>query len=167
MHDIQESSNEMSVIVNESSEKITGFEGTLIELNENSNRIVDLSYNMENSVFIVLAKIDHILYKSRAYNSIMIEEHKLNQVDHHICRLGKWYDTEGKRRFNYIDSFSQIEPFHEIVHKNANHNMHYLDLDEDITNNSSDIILHFKEMEKASHELFALLDQILVEAKKR
>ncbi|HIC12727.1 MAG TPA: hypothetical protein EYO75_05050 [Sulfurimonas sp.] len=30
-----------------------------------------LALNMENSIFIVLAKIDHILYKSRAYNSIM------------------------------------------------------------------------------------------------
>lgn len=30
-----------------------------------------LALNMENSIFIVLAKIDHILYKARAYNSIM------------------------------------------------------------------------------------------------
>lgn len=165
MNDIQESSNEMSVVVNESSEKITGFESTLIELNENSNRIVDFSYNMENSVFVVLAKIDHILYKSRAYNSIMSEEHKLDQMDHHSCRLGKWFDTEGKRRFNYTDSFSKIEPFHEIVHKNANHNMHFLDLDEDITNNSKDIVAHFEDMEKASSQLFILLDQILVESK--
>jgi len=30
-----------------------------------------LALNMENSIFIVLAKIDYILYKARAYNSIM------------------------------------------------------------------------------------------------
>ena len=163
MNDIQQSSSEMSTVVNESSEKITSFEDTLIELNNNSTRIVDFSYNMENNVFVVLAKIDHILYKTRAYNSIMSEEKKLQVTDHHGCRLGKWYDGEGKARFGTTTTFPKIEQHHIIVHKNANHNMSLLDAQEEITEHSNEIIEHFEEMERASHELFINLDNMLQE----
>jgi len=166
MNDIQESSNEMSEVVNVSSNKILSFEDILIELNENANNIVNLSYGMENNVFVVLAKIDHIFYKTRAYNSIMLEEHVLAVVDHHHCRLGKWYDGEGKKRFGETTAYKEMKPYHKIVHANANYNMQILDAPEPVTEHSDKIIKHFEEMEEASHSLFILLDQMIGEIHK-
>ena len=116
----------MREVVETSSEKITNFENTMIELNESSNNIVDYSYKMENSTFVVLAKIDHVVYKSNAYTTIITATEHLEVSDHHSCRLGKWYETEGQRRFGESASFKRIPAVHKIVHDNANANVAYI-----------------------------------------
>ena len=167
MNDIQTSSEHMSEVVESSSEKITNFEGTMIELNEGSSKIVDYSYNMENSIFIVLAKIDHIIYKSNAYNTIINAESSLKETDHHGCRLGQWYDGEGTRRFSETSSFKLIPGPHKVVHEAANKNASYLSdgiFDSHVEDGDA-IVARFEEMEKASEELFVHMDAILIEAK--
>ena len=167
MNEIQTSSEAMKITVDASSEKINSFEETLQELSKSSNSIVDYSYSMENSVFIVLAKIDHILFKSRAYNSIV----SLNQVlpisNPHQCRLGKWYDNEGKNRFSATSSYPKMAAPHAIVHNNANTNLEYLAKheQEDLLVHSNDVITNFDKMEDASVELFTLMDSMLEESK--
>lgn len=167
MNDIQTSSEHMSEVVESSSEKITNFEGTMIELNEGSNKIVDYSYNMENSIFIVLAKIDHIIYKSNAYNTIINATPSLTISDHNSCRLGKWYDGEGARRFSETPSFKRIPAPHKIVHDTANANAAYLSdgIEDSHVDDGDKVVERFEEMEKASTELFIHLDSMLEEAK--
>jgi uncharacterized coiled-coil DUF342 family protein len=166
MSEIQTSAEDMSHIAEQSSTQITGFEDTLVQLSENANSIVKYSYNMENNVFIVLAKIDHIVYKARAYNSIMMGEHKLSVMNAHECRLGKWYGNEGVKRFGDTRSFKDIKRPHGVVHKNANENMAFVDLDvEVLVDHSEEIVGNFKNMEVASDELFVLMDKMLIEAK--
>ncbi len=166
MNDIQTSSEHMSEVVESSSEKITNFEGTMIELNEGSNKIVDYSYNMENSTFVILAKIDHIIYKSNAYNTIINAVPSLTISDHHGCRLGKWYDGEGTRRFSETASFKRIPAPHKIVHDNANKNASYLSdgIEDSHVEVGDEIVARFEEMEKASKELFMHMDNMLEEA---
>ena len=167
MNEIQTSSDNMKTTVEGSTEKINGFEGTLIELSENSTKIVDNSYKMENSVFIVLAKLDHILYKSRAYNSIISLEQLLIPESTHECDLGKWYDSEGKQRFSKTSSYRKLASPHEIIHTNANNNLEFLknDAETSTLTNSCTIIDNFDNMEEASTELFALLDSMLEESR--
>ena len=167
MNDIQTSSEQMSEVVESSSEKITDFESTMIELNESSNRIVDYSYNMENSIFLILAKIDHIVYKSNAYNTIISAEELLQVTDHHGCRLGKWYDGEGEKRFGWTPSYKAIPAQHKIVHDNANKNAAYISdgIEDSHVPHGADIIARFEQMEEASRKLFDLLDAIYIESK--
>jgi len=167
MNDIQSSSEHMSEVVESSSEKITNFESTMIELNESSNKIVDYSYNMENSIFVILVKIDHIVYKSNAYNTVITAQELLQVSDHHGCRLGKWYDGEGAERFSNAPSFKNIVAPHKIVHENANANVAYISdgiLDSHVPH-GKELVARFEAMEEASKTLFKLLDSILVEAK--
>jgi methyl-accepting chemotaxis protein len=166
MTDIQSSSEHMSAVVESSSHKITNFESTMIELNESSNKIVDYSYNMENTTFVILAKIDHIVYKSNAYTTVITAEELLKTSTHHECRLGKWYDNEGQRRFGDSPSFKQIPAVHKIVHDNANKNVAYIadGIEDSHVPYGDEVIAHFKEMEEASKKLFVLLDNILVES---
>ena len=169
MSEIQTSSEEMKETVDTSTGKIEDFETTLIELSDNSTKIVDQSYFMENSIFVVLAKIDHILYKSRAYNSLISLKKVLKKVSSHECNLGQWYDHEGKERFSHTPAYPQIEKPHNIVHTNANKNLAYLDAEdtqEEVLRHAQDIIHNFEEMEEASEELFALLDTMLTQVKK-
>ena len=167
MSEIQESSENMKVTVDGSTQKIENFEDTLVELSNSSNTIVGQSYHMENSIFVVLAKIDHILYKSRAYNSLITLQKVLKAVDSHSCNLGKWYDSEGKERFVQTPSYTKIAIPHNIVHTNANNNLKYLDVQNPAKNtleNKVEIVNNFENMEAASQELFELLDKMLQEA---
>jgi len=170
MSEIQESSEHMKSTVDASTQKIENFEETLIELSNSSSTIVDQSYHMENSIFVVLAKIDHILYKSRAYNSLLTLRKVLKAVDSHSCNLGKWYDGEGKERFQATQSYSQIATPHNTVHTNANNNLTYLDVEDTALNtiqHKDEIVQNFENMEKASEELFILLDKMLQEANEK
>jgi hypothetical protein len=146
---------------------MNGFEDTLISLSDNSSKMVDYSYGMENSVFIVLAKLEHILYKSRVYNSIISLNKMLEQQSTHQCELGIWHDAEGKRRFSQTTSFSKIAAPHETVHQNANANLAYLDRDGEFSTlkGATIIMENFERMEKASEELFELLDKMLQESR--
>ena len=166
MNEIQGSSESMKETVDASTQKIEEFEHTLVELSDSSNHIVDSSYMMENNVFVVLAKIDHILYKSRAYNSLMSLQPILKAVDSHHCNLGVWYDGEGKNRFSCTSSYSKIAAPHKIVHNNANTNLNFIQNDaESSTLKNADIIVdNFNKMEEASSELFALMDAMLEES---
>jgi len=166
MNEIQTSSENMKETVTGSTQKIEDFEGTLVDLSENSTKIVDHSYHMENSVFIVLAKIDHILYKSRAYNSVISLNKILKKLNPHECNLGNWYDNEGKTRFSNTSAYAKISAPHDIVHKNANTNIDFLDGDAETQTllNGEIILNNFETMETASEELFTLMDTMLVES---
>jgi methyl-accepting chemotaxis protein len=165
MHEIEESAKEMNNVFIQSSKKIFDFEVTLINLNKTSSLIVSSSYMMENSIFIVLSKIDHMIYKARAYNSLMRCEEKLHKIDINECSFGKWYNSEGKRRFGKASSFEKMKIPHEIVHKLTNSNLIFLQNSngEVCLKHSNEIIYNFKEMEKASQELFHLMDNLLTE----
>ena len=156
----------MQSTVEASTQKIGDFEHTLVELSDNSKKIVDSSYYMENSVFVVLAKIDHILYKSRAYNSVMSLQKILQEQTIHQCSLGHWYDEEGKRRFSQTSAYKQLNKPHAVVHENANTNLKFLEGDggEKTLAHAKEILDNFEKMEKASDELFTLLDTMLQEA---
>jgi len=165
MNEIQSSSEVMKDTVDSTTSKIEAFEDTLVELSDGSNAIVTRSYQMENSVFIVLAKIDHILYKSRAYNSIMSLNQVLRILNSNECNLGVWYDGEGKERFSETSSYAKIGTPHNIVHTHANANMAFLgdNAEDDTIANADTIIANFDKMEKASEELFVLMDTMLEE----
>jgi len=167
MSEIQTSAESMKTTVEGSTSKIGMFEDTLVELSESSSKMVDYSYQMENSVFIVLAKIDHILYKSRAYNSIISLNKLLSHQTTHECSLGEWYDGEGKRRFSNTKSYSEIALPHAKIHENANANLNYLDgnIEKDTLENAAKILENFEQMEQSSEELFELMDSMLNESK--
>ena len=83
------------------------------------------------------------------------------------CNLGKWYNNEGKNRFEQTSSYSKMGLPHTIVHDNANKNLEYLtaDAQNNTLNNADVIISNFEKMEDASEELFNVLDSMLVESK--
>jgi methyl-accepting chemotaxis protein len=77
-------------------------------------------FNMPDKV-LLLAKSDHMLWKKRL-NEMLLGRTGINPsevVDHHHCRLGKWYYSDGKAHFGTHPEFVAIEAPHAKVHEIA------------------------------------------------
>lgn len=120
--------------------------------------------------FTILAKVDHIVYKQRTY--LGIQDTNLHQqeviavnVDHHNCRLGRWYDEgTGYEQFRHLKSFKQLQVPHEAVHKCARYAVELAE--GDWLNNAearTEIVAAVKRAESASDQVMALLDQMVEE----
>ena len=112
-------------------------------------------------VFMSLAKLDHVLWKVNTYLSAVTQEEQFKFVNHHSCRLGKWYyEGDGFENFNKTPSYKSLEKPHEIVHNGTHH------VFDEIVNRPLDferLKTAFKEMEEGSNQVFTTLDKILHE----
>ena len=82
-------------------------------------------------------------------------------MDHHNCRLGKWYyEGDGKEFFKKTSSYTSLESPHSVVH-NATHKI--FDLMQTETIGSEKLTKVFEEMEQASVSVFATLDHMIDE----
>ncbi|MEW5770490.1 MAG: methyl-accepting chemotaxis protein [Pseudomonadota bacterium] len=89
-------------------------------------KLLDLSASMEKSVaasslrsFCELAKVDHLLFKFRAYKVLLglSQETAHNFASHTECRLGQWYyHGEGQACYSQLPGYRDVEPPHKLVH---------------------------------------------------
>lgn len=112
-------------------------------------------------VFMSLAKLDHILWKVNTYFSAVSKKEQFKFVDHHNCRLGKWYyEGDGHEYFSKTKSYAALEQPHATVH-NGTHKVFDLMIVEPVDHAA--LKKAFEEMEKGSDDVFAVLDRILKE----
>lgn len=164
--DIQTNSESMNDIAGESSSTIMAFRDTLHVFNNDALETAHQAENIENSMFITLAKIDHIVFKSNAFSSIFEGKAKGQFADHHNCRLGKWYEVgKGKERFGTLPTYRLLEKPHATVHVKVHENITFIEEADHVIENQETIIRNFTEMEIASEELFNLMDRLLAESK--
>jgi len=131
-------------------------------LEENSQEMKDtfkiIGFTTDR-VFMSLAKLDHILWKVNTYYSAITKEEQFKFVDHHNCRLGKWYyEGDGKENFSNTSHYKNLESPHATVH-NGTHKVFDLMVQEDV--NIDALIAAFNEMEDGSNKVFSTLDEIL------
>lgn len=164
--EIHSNSEDMNYIANESSNAIEAFRHTLYAFNKDAISTATQATAIENTTFITLAKIDHIMFKSNAYKSIANAKQEGQFSDHHHCRLGKWYDNgPGKERFAHLPSFKGIETPHALVHNVVHKNLEFISDNEDkCINHQEEIIKNFESMEQSSLILFTLMDNLIKEA---
>ena len=159
---IQANSERISSIANSTEDSVNGFESTLKEFNHTANGTADIAHQMENTIFVTLAKIDHIVYKTDAYSTVLNEDINKKFSNHKDCRLGVWYgEGKGKERFECKKAYSLIDEPHRIVHDSVHKNMAILNNGGGFQSTEVEpITANFKEMEKASKKLFALLNEL-------
>ena len=110
-------------------------------------------------VFMSLAKLDHVLWKVNTYYSAVTQKEQFKFVDHHNCRLGKWYyEGDGKENFAKTSHYSQLENPHATVH-NGTHKVFDLMLKDPVDVEA--LRSAFNEMETGSDAVFKTLDEIL------
>ncbi len=112
-------------------------------------------------VFMSLAKLDHVLWKVNTYLSVSTKKEEFAFVDHHNCRLGKWYyEGEGKEYFSRTPSYASLEHPHSVVHNGTKEVFGHIAKEE---LNIDAIRKAFEIMEKGSDDVFRILDQMLQE----
>jgi uncharacterized protein (UPF0335 family) len=113
---------------------------------------------MTDSVFMSLAKLDHVIWKVNTYLSVNKGEPAFDFVDHHNCRLGQWYYVgEGRQMFSNSRHYGSLERPHAAVHNGTR------DVFDLIKNESRDyaaLMRAFESMETSSHTVFEILDKI-------
>ena len=113
---------------------------------------------MTDSVFMSLAKLDHVVWKVNTYLSFNKGEPVFEFVDHHNCRLGQWYyKGEGKQLFSKSRHYASLERPHAHVH-NGTHEV--FDLIQQGSRDYAALMVAFREMEHSSHQVFEILDRI-------
>jgi hypothetical protein len=118
---IETSSKKVSGVVNETKQRIAVLSKLMTTFQKNANRSVYEVESISNKIFINLAKLDHVIYKNNLYQLIFGNDNNFKAVDHHNCRLGKWYDTGlGKEEFSFVPSYKGLEKYHHTVHHQAN-----------------------------------------------
>jgi methyl-accepting chemotaxis protein len=65
-----------------------------------------------------LAKADHLVWKARVIYMLrgLMKLDAANIENHHVCRLGKWYDSLGKEQFGHLSSFKELDSVHAQFH---------------------------------------------------
>jgi len=163
---ICESSESMSQLSSKSNTMIEEFTKSVHSFNDNSNKTADLVQSIEKSSFVTLAKIDHILFKANAYNSIYSRSAVGEFGDHHNCRLCLWYEKgKGKEQFGSTQKYKMLTKPHEEVHSYAINVMKLFgDNPKNLLEKREEILESFVKMEHSSKELFEVLDDMLREA---
>ena len=161
---IQEKSETMTSLAEDSSSSVESFNATMGELNADAKEMANVVEDMEDKVFITLAKIDHIIFKSNAYDTIVDADTTSIFSYHTDCRLGKWYETTGKERFGSTQAFQNAVAPHKDVHDSVHNNLKFLNGEDRRVDNETTIVENFEKMETASNKLFALLDKMSIEA---
>ncbi|MGE4420008.1 MAG: methyl-accepting chemotaxis protein [Sulfurimonas sp.] len=162
--DIESSSQEMSNIAQNATQTINVFADTLEDFHTNAKDSADYAGYIRDSLFMVLVKIDHILFKSNAYSSVLGEKNSSTFSDHKNCRLGKWYLGEGKEIYGHTNNYKFIDEPHAKVHENAIKNVKFVEEGTAMDpKNEKVIISNFEMMEEESSKLFSVLDRIVEE----
>lgn len=141
---------------------VHGFSGGLVAMNDRVDGYFEGISVTTDNVFMSLAKLDHVLWKINTYLSVNKGEAVFNFVDHHNCRLGKWYyEGEGKEFFSKSEHYGAVEHPHSVVHDGTKAIFDIIGRDQQL--DYSALMESFKVMEDSSSQVFAALDRIKFE----
>ena len=160
---ILDKSETMTGLADEASESVEEFNTTMSGLNSEAMEMTGVINDMENKVFIVLAKVDHIIYKANAYDSIIEADKSKLFSTHTECRLGQWYDSEGKERFGNTNAYkAALEP-HKMVHDSVINSIVFFENEDNRIENEEQIVKNLETMEANSDKLFNSLNEMLLQ----
>lgn len=163
--EIQANSEQISQIADASSVVIRDFKSTFESFAGMAKASADTAVQIQNRLYVTLVKVDHIVFKSRAYSAVIEEKPNEHFDDHHSCRMGKWYVVEGKERFGDTRAYAVMAQPHQTVHDMVFENMAYVEEGSVLKKDHPDrIVANFDAMEKASTNLFEALDAMIEES---
>jgi len=162
--EVHESSQSMEGLSENANEQMQILQEKIGKLIDNSSTILSSNKGMVDYLFIILSKLEHRLYKSKAYQSVLMDKQDNQLINDKECSLGKWfYDKLEHEEFAKDLNFNKIanshKEFHEITEKvakivqsgNLYENMEYVDT-------------NFNELERVSSHIFENLDKALTKS---
>lgn len=163
-----EDSKEMHKIANSSQSVIGEIEQKFAQFYESAVTTLASARYAQDLSFASLVKVDHVIYKQRAYvlidNFNNEECKKAVSVDHHNCRLGKWYEGAGKEVFGATAAYRNLLEPHSKVHECVHRMVGQLDQgwERNLAIQNS-IFGSLEGAEEASLEVMGMLDQVVAD----
>lgn len=157
---------EMANSVQHAVEEMNASFNVFAEQSQTTYTSVDFAHDI---CYASLVKVDHMIYKQKAYKSFHAGTENTDaqavKVDHHNCRLGKWYyEGVGKETFGHLRAFRDIDTPHQAVHHAGHTALDYLSQawqqDPDL---QAKILDNYKAMEAASDQVMDRVDALIVE----
>ncbi len=166
-NNMRANSDNISEIAEDSNAVIHEFENTFTQLNTLAKESSIAAIKVQNRLFTTLVKVDHIIFKSKAYSTILESDTNAHISDHKSCRMGKWYLNEGEKRFGHTKAFKELDTPHALVHNSVFKNFEYVKDDSTLKyDHPQKIVANFAVMEEASQELYTKLNAMLDEYNK-
>ncbi len=159
---LSDNSNRLSEISKDSIESVAKLRDSLEKFSQVSDEVLYSSESIGSRNFVVLSKIDHILYKMDAIEAIELEQKDKKFSTHTECRFGQWYGTDGKEGFGNLPSFTAIDAVHKTIHDKVIASAAFIK-EGTIKEHYDEVIENFTHIEQASDKIFELLDTMLAE----
>lgn len=166
---MQQNAQNMLEIANEMQGEINSLQvnfSEFAETAESTQRSTSLTHDI---CFASLIKVDHMIYKQKAYMALNTgtesAEATAIAVDHHNCRLGKWYDTgHGKAHFSGTKAYKDLKQPHSNVHSNAHQVLELLNENwKHDLGIQKKIVGFYESMEAASDGVMSSIDRMVDE----
>jgi len=163
--EVHEHSQAMEKLSHSSNEQMDVFQEKMQTLDNNSKIISEENQDVTYAIFMILSKLDHLLFKARGYKTVFS-----NQADGHFktdneCRLGQWYFTgKGKEKFGKCPSYSKMATPHKEVHAFIHQAVDCVK-NGTCTQEAQNVMTYFKSAEDASLKVIEYLDAMLSEEK--
>jgi methyl-accepting chemotaxis protein len=152
-----------------SSRQVIGeMEGRFMHFASSAQETQGRSARAQYMSFASLVKVDHIIYKQRAYMALNTGGDQTYadpvKVDHHHCRLGLWYEGEGHAEFGGTHAYTALAGPHSRVHAGAHKMLSYLSQGwEKNLDMQQTMFEALQETEEASRTVMELIDRMVVE----
>ena len=159
----EQNTEQVASLVDDANSHTEILKDKIISFEKNASRSVYEVDYLSDKIFASLAKIDHVNYKNNLYALLFGEENEFSEVNHHNCRLGKWYEQGlGKQEFSKVTSYSKLETPHKLIHESANQLAKECGGSEVLCSKEK-IEKTVAEIEKASLVVFEVLDLMVKE----
>jgi len=166
-NDIKTDSTEIAKIAKDSNDTIHNFKNTLIDFNKIAIKTSANAQFIEDTMNVILAKIDLTINKSKAYTSVFNSEKMVDFSDYNGCDFSEWYTTIGKERFGNLAKYKELDNPHKEIHRYIQKNLDFIEPEDIVVEHKSELMHNFEKAEEWSDKLFELMDEILIEKREK
>lgn len=163
--EVHEHSQAMETLSQHSTQQMDIFHEKMQQLSGNSKQISIENQDVTYETFMVLSKLDHLLFKANGYKTVFTGEATGHFDSDNECRLGQWYfEGTGKEKFGKCPSYAKMAIPHKEVHNNIKKAVECV-AQGTCTQESQNVMTYFDAAEKASIKVIDNLNNMLEEEK--
>ena len=163
--EVHQHSKSMEELSSKSNDQMYVFQEHMNNLKNNTKLISCNNKDVTYAIFMVLTKLDHLLFKANGYKSVFLNKKIGHFSSDKECRLGKWYfEGMGKENFGKCASFSRLEAPHKLVHDSIHKAILCVEANT-CASEAKNVLTYFQEAENASGNVMEVLNTIRDEEK--
>lgn len=162
--DLQENSESTNEIAQKSLSTIERFTKTFDDFSHGAKQASSYASSIENMVHVLLAKIEHTIYKSNTYTSVIRRIKRVESTTHTQCNLGKWYAATAKDKFGKTNAYAKVDLPHAEIHRLATLNLAFVHPVDRVIENHKEIIDNFIKLEENSLKMYDYLEEMVKES---